>query len=380
MGSGATYDVFLSYARSDGAGAEELNRWLRSQGLRTFFDRSELRPGLRWIPALEDAMGRSKAVAILVGRHGFGNTQQYERELALVRQTRDDGFSVIPVLMPGCKNPPTGFLQLLTWVDLSQGDSVLQQTESLETLRGAIHGQAVSASSIRSLVCPYEASSRSGKKTQHSSAAVMTRSANSSPKCRSTRSWPSSALQAAESRRLYSPACFRRCVNSGKQRCGTSSRSDRAIRPCALWPDAFGAAPEDAGPAAIESYLEGEVAAYRSGDAEKLLSRIVNDRLNAAPEKPDRLLIYVDQWEELYAMAPRPEDQDRRQKHAKDVEKFIVLLVAAATTERSRASVVLTARADFYASLIKDPLLSVLLPRQQVNIPPMSEERYPFRD
>jgi hypothetical protein len=59
------------------------------------------------------------------------------------------------VLMPGCENPPTGFLQLLTWVDLSQGDSVLQQTDSLETLRGAIHRQAVSPSSIRSLVCPY---------------------------------------------------------------------------------------------------------------------------------------------------------------------------------------------------------------------------------
>jgi hypothetical protein len=142
--------------------------------------------------------------------------------------------------------------------------------------------------------------------------------------------------------------------------------------------DAFGAAPEHAGPAAIDSYLEGEAAAYRSGDPEKLF-RIVNDRLNAAPEKPDRLLIYVDQWEELYAMAPRPEDQDRRQQpikrqqHIKDVEMFIALLVAAASGERSRASVVLTARADFYAPLIKNPLLSALLPRQQVNIPPMSE-------
>src|ERR1700730_5914583 len=41
------FDVFLSYARSDGAAATELNGWLRKQGLRTFFDRSELRPGLR---------------------------------------------------------------------------------------------------------------------------------------------------------------------------------------------------------------------------------------------------------------------------------------------------------------------------------------------
>jgi hypothetical protein len=83
------FDVFLSYARSDGAVAAELNGWLRDHGLRIFFDRSELRPGLRWIPALEDAIGRSDALAILVGRHGIGNTQQYERYLALVRQTGD---------------------------------------------------------------------------------------------------------------------------------------------------------------------------------------------------------------------------------------------------------------------------------------------------
>jgi hypothetical protein len=27
---------------------------------------------------------------------------------------------VIPVLMPGCASPPTGFLELLTWVDLRE--------------------------------------------------------------------------------------------------------------------------------------------------------------------------------------------------------------------------------------------------------------------
>jgi hypothetical protein len=45
---------------------------------------------------------RSKAVAILVSKHGIGNTQRYERELALIRQTADSSFLVIPVLMPGC--------------------------------------------------------------------------------------------------------------------------------------------------------------------------------------------------------------------------------------------------------------------------------------
>ena len=154
MGSGDDYDVFVSYARSDGAAAAELNGWLSAQGLSTFFDRNALRPGLRWVPALEDAIGRSKAVAILVGAHGIGNTQQYERELALIRQTGDPAFPVIPVLMPGCDSPPTGFLQLLTWVDLSKGKSVRDQTESLEALRAALRGETVAASAIRGVDLP----------------------------------------------------------------------------------------------------------------------------------------------------------------------------------------------------------------------------------
>ena len=154
MGSGE-YDVFLSYARSDGDAAAELNGWLSAQGIKTFFDRKELSPGLRWVPALEDAIGRSKAVAILVGAHGLGNTQQYERELALVRQTGDQTFPVIPVLMPGCDSPPTGFLQLLTWVDLSKGPSVLRQSEQprRSPRRAARRGGRQPA--IRASICPY---------------------------------------------------------------------------------------------------------------------------------------------------------------------------------------------------------------------------------
>ena len=92
MARGKDYDVFISYARNDGDAAAELNGWLSDQGFRTFFDRSALRPGLRWVPALEEAIGLARAVAILVGPHGVGNTQQYERELALTRQASDPRF------------------------------------------------------------------------------------------------------------------------------------------------------------------------------------------------------------------------------------------------------------------------------------------------
>jgi hypothetical protein len=52
MGGNASYDVFVSHSRSE-VDAAELNGSLRTQGVSTFYDRSELRPGLRWIPGLK---------------------------------------------------------------------------------------------------------------------------------------------------------------------------------------------------------------------------------------------------------------------------------------------------------------------------------------
>ena len=109
------------------------------------------------------------------------------------------------------------------------------------------------------------------------------------------------------------------------------------------------------------------------GDA-GTLARAIDRRLDAAAEKPDRLLIYVDQWEELYAMAPPAEDKERLRQHSDEVEKFIALLLAATSAAGSRASVVMTVRADFYNPLIRNPRLAALLPKQQVNIPPMSRD------
>ncbi len=77
----------------------------------------------------------------------------------------------------------------------------------------------------------------------------------------------------------------------------------------------------------------------RAGDA-GALARTIDRRLDAAAEKPDRLLIYVDQWEELYAMAPPAEDKERLRRHSDEVEKFIALLLAATSGAGSRASVV----------------------------------------
>ena len=106
------FDVFVSYARVDGRHAEDIVSALQARGLKPFFDRRDMTPGLPWVRALEQVIGACKSVIVLIGPRGFGNTQQYERELAFIRQKDDPTFPVVPVILPEAGSvQPFNFLQ-----------------------------------------------------------------------------------------------------------------------------------------------------------------------------------------------------------------------------------------------------------------------------
>src|SRR5262249_59278810 len=108
---GVGRDVFVSYSRADRRLAAEIDSALRARGLTSFFDHSDLAPGLPWLRGLEQTMGAAKAAIVLIGPHGLDNTQQYERNLATVRQSRDPAFRIVPVILPETKSdPPFDFL------------------------------------------------------------------------------------------------------------------------------------------------------------------------------------------------------------------------------------------------------------------------------
>jgi TIR domain len=153
---GKGYDVFVSYSRADWRHATDIDSALRDHGLKPFFDRRILSPGLPWVRALEDAIAASKAVIVLIGPHGFGETQQYERELAFVRQKHNPAaFPVIPVLLPDIMgDPPLNFLQVLTWIDFSHVTKVADAPDELERLLRAIQGEDA-ADASRAAICPY---------------------------------------------------------------------------------------------------------------------------------------------------------------------------------------------------------------------------------
>ena len=149
------YDVFISYSRADARFAADIDSVLRQKGLRTFFDHRNLATGLDWVRALEEAIGAAKAAVILLGPSGLGNTQQYERELAFVRQTGDPTFPVIPVLLPDTRDPPFNFLRVVTWVDFSNVTKISDAPDQLQRLMRSVQARLGDAEAARLDICPY---------------------------------------------------------------------------------------------------------------------------------------------------------------------------------------------------------------------------------
>jgi len=363
-----SYDVFISYSRLDWRHAADIDGVLRAKGLKPFFDRRSLAPGLPWVRALEQAISAAKAAIVLIGPHGFGNTQQYERELAIYRQSRDPQFPVIPVLLPDTPDPPFSFLQVVTWIDFSHVEKVSDAPLEIERLLTTVRGRGIPGTAVRDAICPYRGldafreedatfffgrgsaddpksaiGELFGKVREHPFVMVVGRSG----------SGKSSLIYAG-----LLPAMRRerdRFWNVLSLRPGPAPLRSLAA--------AFNPKTDDEGTAEYAAKISKEADALRTGDLE-LLSHMIREGLDRAEGKPDRLLLYIDQWEELYAQGPLGSDGERASQHVHDVNRFIDLLLTAART--APVAVVGTVRADFYDPLIGHEQIKSLLPGCQV--------------
>ncbi|HYC89887.1 MAG TPA: toll/interleukin-1 receptor domain-containing protein [Thermoanaerobaculia bacterium] len=121
MDSAAGFDLFLSYNHADARAVREVRKRLEARGVRSFIDQSDLFAGKPWRPQVESALQQSRAVAIFVGRSGYGPSQEREIDFSFHLQDRVRGdLPVIPVILEGAA-PPGGFLGQLDWVDLRGG-------------------------------------------------------------------------------------------------------------------------------------------------------------------------------------------------------------------------------------------------------------------
>jgi hypothetical protein len=154
--SSQTVDVFISYSRADEAAVGALTSALAERGIKTFLDRNDLTAGMPWPQALEQGLQAARSVLVAIGRDGLGPWQKRELWFALDRQVDAErsgaAFPVIPVLLAGA-DPAHGFLSLNTWVDCRRSGLT---TDGLDAIVRAIRGTETpvpAASGGR--VCPF---------------------------------------------------------------------------------------------------------------------------------------------------------------------------------------------------------------------------------
>jgi WD40 repeat protein len=367
---GKTFDVFLSYSRADAEATRQVQSRLTEAGVATFLDRDQLPAGQPWLPALEQAIAACGAIVVLVGPAGLGTWQRREVQLALDRQAENERagrtLPVIPVLLPKVADPPGGFLRLQTWVDLRAD---LADPAQMQLLLSGIRGDApADGTTSQADFCPYrgllpfreedaglffgrekETSELVGKLREHSFVTVVGRSG----------SGKSSIVYAG-----LIPALRRRA--DGRTWSILSLRP--GPQPLHALVAAFDPPPPDLPPFEADQRVEKQVEILRT--EEGALGRRVRSLLASPDERgTDRLLLHVDQWEELYSQALRSSVSTPKQAEA-DVARFIDLVLDAAQT--SPCTVVLTVRADFYGELLKHGALAATVPPGLVNLGPMS--------
>ena len=94
------FDVFLSYSSHDRALVEQVARLLSIHGIKVWFDKWCIRPGVGWQEAIEHGIAKSHSVAVFIGSDGLGPWEIPEMRVALSEHVHR-GCPVIPVFLTG---------------------------------------------------------------------------------------------------------------------------------------------------------------------------------------------------------------------------------------------------------------------------------------
>lgn len=95
------FDVFLSYKSEDEEWVRRLKQALVERGLRVWLDRDEIRPGDRFVRALENGIETSGAVVMIVSPESLRSEwvrDEYERALTLPNQAAR-ALQLIPAVL-----------------------------------------------------------------------------------------------------------------------------------------------------------------------------------------------------------------------------------------------------------------------------------------
>ena len=155
------FDVFLSHNSSDKSAVETIAHKLKRAGLEPWLDKWYLVPGTTFQTGLVDALRNSATCAVFIGPQGMGDWSREEVLFAQDRATKEQGYRLIPILLPGVADPfdfsklPPSLTQR-TWVDFRIG---VDDERPLRVLIDAIRGKAPGpdvAYDQTSDICPYQ--------------------------------------------------------------------------------------------------------------------------------------------------------------------------------------------------------------------------------
>jgi tetratricopeptide (TPR) repeat protein len=335
----AGHGLFLSYNSVDRDAVLKVRAALEQRAAATFLDRRDLTPGLPWITGLEDALRRVKAVAVFVGSGGMGAWQKREMQVAIDHQAHEEeagrAFPVIPVLLPLAETATApAFLLLNTWIDLRHR---LDDVPALDLLAATSRGVAPAAAPAEAAIfCPY----RGLQAFREEDAALFF----------GREGFAAQLAQKLSERKLV--------VVAGASGSGKSSVVQAGLLPllrqqrAPTW-EAVICTPSDRPFQRLAAGLVGTWAMEKSKverlvETEQLGARLRDGAVSlraavdlALAESPgiDRLLLVVDQFEELFTLTAEAERQ-----------AFVASLLDA--TRSSAVSLILVLRADFYGPAI----------------------------
>ena len=125
------FDVFLSHHSGDKPWVIALKSALVERGIKVWLDRDEIRPGDRFIDALESGVQASRCLAIIVSAESLKSSwvkEEYQRALVLTNSTTRE-LRIIPCLLRNATLP--GFLANRHFVDFRDPSSFESRVDDL---------------------------------------------------------------------------------------------------------------------------------------------------------------------------------------------------------------------------------------------------------
>jgi tetratricopeptide (TPR) repeat protein len=375
------YDAFLSYNSQDYPAVQHVADQLKKEGLEPYLEVWELAPGEVFQPRLAEALHQSKSCVVFLGPNGLGPYQKEELQVAIDKRVRDEAFRVIPVLLPGAERPRRGdvahleFLINASWVEFLK---TLDDQRAFRQLVWGITGTRPPEPDATRYegICPY----RGLEAFRPDDAKFFFGRDNLT-------GWLVSALRrevrAAQGVRflgVLGPS------GSGKSSVVLAGLVPRltagAIEGSERWPVALLRPGDDP----LKNLAAGIVPLFLSAgalpDAAQVLKLVDDLRADARTldvftqmalhDQPEdvRLVVVVDQFEEVFAY--RPQDDQARARSEQDRDQFFANLLRAAAAPGGRAAVVLTMRSDFLSGCATFPQLAAVLSAHQELVGPMT--------